>query len=146
MQSFKSICSSVGSLWAAVLQHISACSTMVLSVLQRSLCSGTWSTSCPPASLTSLSQGCFSHIFTHSSLPCRILPFLKYVFPEVPPWWLRGSAMPCGGAAGAGRAWHGAALADPHRACPAASPASTWARAPKAEVNPRPVLSFYSIV
>jgi len=36
-----------------------------------------------------------------SSIPC-FLHFLKYAFPEAPPSWLRGSAVPSAGLVGAG--------------------------------------------
>jgi len=46
-------------------------------------------------------QGCFSHIFclTHLTQSCHtvFLLLLTYVFPEVPPASLWGSAVPCGG-------------------------------------------------
>lgn len=57
-------------------------------------------------SLPWCSPGCFSHIF--SSLSCSILPILKYVFPEVPPCWLRSSAVSCGGSIRA--SWNGPCL------------------------------------
>lgn len=74
----------------------------LLQGLQGSVCSGT----CYILLLFQLSpQGCFSHIFPHSSLPGSILPFFKYIFLKAPSPWLQGSAMPCGGAIGAG--WNG---------------------------------------
>lgn len=32
-----------------------------------------------------------------SPLPVHFFPFLKYIFPEKPPVWLRGSVVPCSG-------------------------------------------------
>lgn len=37
-----------------------------------------------------------SHLFPSFSAHVRFSPFQKYIFPEVPPLWLRGSAVPCG--------------------------------------------------
>lgn len=49
-------------------------------------------------------------VFPSSSSACpSLLHFLKYAFPKVPPSWLRGSAVPCGGSVGDGSVWHGAA-------------------------------------
>lgn len=90
---FRNIYTHVGPPEDAVLQEISICSTVVLHRLQ-SLCSSAWSTSFPPP-LTMISQGCSSHIFPHSSLPQSFFPFLKYIFPEALPAWLRGSAVSC---------------------------------------------------
>lgn len=53
---------------------------------------------------------------------CNVLPLLIYVFPEVPPFWLLGPAMPRGGAVGAGCVQHGAASASPHRGVPSTLP------------------------
>jgi len=40
----------------------------------------------------------FSYFFfSYSSLLCSILPFFKYIFPEVPSPCPRGLAVPCGG-------------------------------------------------
>jgi len=43
------------------------------------------------------SQGCFSHSSSPLTRPWGVLPFLQYIFPEVPPTWLQGAAMPCCG-------------------------------------------------
>jgi len=73
----------------------------------------------PSSSLTLVLQGCFSHIFPHSSLPCSVLPFIKYIFPEVPPLWPRGSAVPCGGV---GWSWLGPAVSGAGQPRPLLSP------------------------
>jgi len=66
--------------------------------LQGKPCSGTWSPSSPPSSLTLVSAGL---LLSHSALTahclCSVLLFLKYIFPKMPPPWLRGSARPCRG-------------------------------------------------
>lgn len=81
------------------------------------------SSSLPPLPLTlfhcsimdcSPSRTCLYGIFS---------PFLIQVFPKVPPPWLQGPVMPCGGATGAG--WNGLCPATPHR-----GPYSMWAPAP----------------
>lgn len=56
-------------------------------------------------------QSCLPHCFSSFlTLLCGILPFLTHFFPEGPPGWLWGSALPCGGVVGAvwscrGLAW-----------------------------------------
>lgn len=47
----------------------------------------------PPAPLPSLT-GLFLRLYPHLSWPGSILPFLTQAFPEVPPSWLRSSAVP----------------------------------------------------
>jgi len=71
-------------------------------------------------------QGSSSHSFPPSSLPCSVLPFLKPVFPEVPPSSLRGSAVSCGGSAR--DSWNQLlALQRPHLQ---PLPADAWASVP----------------
>jgi len=51
-----------------------------------------------PSSLTLVFTGLFLTLFSpHSSPPYSVLLFLKYVLSEVPPAWLMGSAVSCGG-------------------------------------------------
>ena len=74
--------------------------------------------SVPPASLTSVSAGLLLTHFSQPSLSTAVqhnLPFLKYVFWEVPHPQLRGSAMPWSRSVGASCDWHMAALAPSHR-------------------------------
>lgn len=80
---------------------------------QGSTSSGTWSTSSPPHIPSSNLAFCklLFHTFLLPPLcPCGILPFLKNVFPEVPPLWLRISALADSGFL-LDCAWHGAAPA-----------------------------------
>lgn len=74
----------------------------LLQGLQQNLCSSAWKTSSPSF---------FSHLgvpfaVSHSLFfypPLSIqhfLPFLKYTFPEVPPSWMLGSAVPSSGPVG----------------------------------------------
>lgn len=73
-----------------------------------------WVPGTPPPALTLVSAGLFLKQF--SSLLAAFmpfLPFLKYVFLEVPLSWLRDSAVLCGGATGADCAWRGADHAAP---------------------------------
>jgi len=71
--------------------------------LQGNLCSSIWSSS--SLSFSTDLEVCmifFSHFFPHSYLCCSTFcPFLN-CFPEVLLAWLRGSAVPCSGFAGAG--------------------------------------------
>ncbi|KAK4827158.1 hypothetical protein QYF61_015112 [Mycteria americana] len=69
--------------------------------LQGNLCSGAWSTSTPPSSLTLVSAELF---LSHTLTPLLWLPFhssffplLKYVIPEALPPSLMGSALASGG-------------------------------------------------
>ena len=95
-----------------------------------------WSTSSPPSVLTFVSgPRLFLTLFSpqFSIYVWSFLPFLKPVFPEVPPPCLLGSAMPCGGVqlqpSGASHVWHWAAPASPHRDHPAAPAARALAPA-----------------
>lgn len=94
--------------------------------------SWTWSTSSPlriPISNLAFCKLLFHTFLLPPLCPCGILPFLKNVFPEVLPLWLRISAL-VGSGSLLDCAWHGAAPACPHRSCPAAPLASTWAWTP----------------
>ena len=77
------------------------------------LCSGVWSIF-PSPSFSNL-QGCFSHVFLTPLTAAlqHFLPFLKSIFTETPPAWLKGSAVSCGGSvlelAGKVCVWHWAA-------------------------------------
>lgn len=135
-----STCSSRGSSMGC---GVGVCSGMVLRGLpylssprlQGNFCSGTWNTS----SLLSpwcLHQGCFSPFFPPSLftvvhnfyrlstfyLRCHHLRCWAQLCPEI------GQLEP----AGTSCVWHEAVLVSPHRGCPAAPTASTWARAPNA--------------
>lgn len=98
--------------------------------LQWKLCSSTWSTTSP-----SFSQLCVRRVISLTFFPlpppllCSVLPFLKHIFPEVPPSRLWGSAVPCDGLVGAGWNWlcpAQSSLTSSHRDHPAAPTASTW--------------------
>lgn len=70
----------------------------------------------PPPALTLVLAGLFlTHFSSLLSACMAFLPFLMCVFPEVPPFCLRGSAVPRGGSLVAGCAWHGAAPTSPRR-------------------------------
>lgn len=84
------LCSGVGSPWAAVPSGISSCSAV------------------------GSSAGCRGYLLCYGAvLPPLFsdfgVPFLKHVFPEAPPAWLRSSAVLCGGSVGAGCVLHRAA-------------------------------------
>ena len=76
----------------------------LLQGLQENLCFSTWSTSSPSSSPTFMSARLFLTLFplTPPSVMWHFLPFLKYVFPEMPPSWVSGSAVLCGGSVGGG--------------------------------------------
>ena len=93
------------------------------------------STSCPPPPPPpppppSGSLCCCSLLAFLLLCLCRLWPLLKPGFPQAPPAWLRGWAVSCGGAGGAGCVRHGAALASLHRGHPAAPAANTEAQTP----------------
>lgn len=87
--------------------------------LQGSTSSGTWK-----APGLGACQAVFHTFFLTPLCLCSVLLFLKNVFQEVPPVWLKGSVLANGGSllklTGTGCAWHGAALASPYIGCPAA--------------------------
>lgn len=66
-----------------------------------------WSTFFPPFSLTLMSAVLFLIlVFLFCHPPCAFFFCPKCTFPETVPCWLRGSAAPCGGSAGAaGISW-----------------------------------------
>lgn len=65
-----------------------------------------------------------SHVFLTplSLMLCSTFCHLKYVTTEEPAVLLMGSAVPCSGSPGDGCAWHGTALASPHRGLFCCSP------------------------
>lgn len=85
--------------------------------------SGSWSASFPPFQAL-VSAGLFLSRFSPlSQMLCSIfLPCVKYVATEVPPSWLVGSVVPCGGSVGTSCVRHGAALASPHGGHPCSPP------------------------
>lgn len=112
-------------------QDTSSCSDMGSSPghcgLQGNLCSSAHSTSSYPSSLTLVLTRLSLTFSPSSSTACA---FLKCTFPEVPPPWLQGIAMPCSGCAGICWSWRVVALAALQRGCLAVLAASTWAQTP----------------
>jgi len=70
-------------------------------------------------------QGCFFHIvfsvLSLNSCTAGFLPFAKYIYPEMPPSWLRGSAVSCSGSTRVCWSWLCLAQGSP---CPLPFPAA----------------------
>lgn len=112
--------SNVGSPWSSGEHHVPSWSPP-----QRNLYSSVWSNSSSFSHL-GVSRTVFHSFFLFFSLTAAVqhfCPLLKFVFPEGPPSWLRGSAVPC-------CAQHRATPAASHRGCPATLSSSTRVPAP----------------
>lgn len=105
----------------------------MVSAVCMEICTGTWSTSFLPSTLTWVLSGLLLSPSPQSSLPCNALPFLKslsqrhyHLVPGFHPCLAVGWLEP----AGAYCVHHWAALAAPHRGRPVLLAVSAWAWTP----------------
>lgn len=71
------------------------CSALVASRGCRGMSAPVFGALSPPSCLILVSAGSFSHISPHPSPPYSVFPFLKCVYPEMPPPWLGTVGLSC---------------------------------------------------